>query len=144
MTTSKERKYNREYAKRYRKSPAGIRYYKKYYNSDANRRRRNRAIKRYHNSPGGKKYVRKFLLKKYGLTIAQRNKMLREQHGRCYICKKPEILIKKGEVQRLCIDHDHKTGKVRGVLCHKCNSGLGFFNDDPVLLAKAISFFKKV
>lgn len=47
-----------------------------------------------------------------------------------------------GSTKRLCIDHDHKSGKVRGVICHKCNSAIGLFDDDIRLLQNAISYLK--
>lgn len=56
------------------------------------------------------------------------------QDGHCYIC--PRSLI-------LHVDHCHKTHKVRGLLCNKCNRGIGMMNDDPVLLARAIDYLNK-
>lgn len=51
----------------------------------------------------------------------------------CMIC---------GSIERLCIDHDHATGEIRGILCSKCNSGLGMFRDSVCLLEKAASYLK--
>jgi hypothetical protein len=51
------------------------------------------------------------------------------QDGKCAICKQPERRTS------LCVDHDHVTGRVRGLLCHRCNIVLGFVNDNPTLLA---------
>lgn len=53
------------------------------------------------------------------------------QHGLCEIC---------GKESRMCLDHDHATGKARGWLCRQCNSGIGFLKDDPVILQKAIEY----
>lgn len=58
--------------------------------------------------------------------------------GVCMNCKLPNQSGKK-----LSIDHDHNTGKVRGLLCFKCNLGLGYFNDDPALLRKAAEYLER-
>jgi hypothetical protein len=59
--------------------------------------------------------------------------------GRCQICGK-EFDLTKGSKFGFRIDHDHQTGKVRGVLCNSCNIGLGFFKDNAVLLMKASEY----
>ena len=56
-----------------------------------------------------------------------------EQNGRCAICGVPEYELPS----RLYIDHDHETGKVRGLLCPSCNTGLGHLKDDPEVLLRA-------
>ena len=71
------------------------------------------------------------LLGKYGLSIEAYESMEEAQGGLCAICR---------ESRMLCVDHDHATGVVRGLLCHECNFGLGKFRDDPVLLRKAIAY----
>ena len=71
------------------------------------------------------------LLHKYGITMEDYDKMFMTQHGRCAICGCPP------NGKRLYIDHDHNGGKVRGLLCHKCNSMLGYARDDVAILAKA-------
>ena len=83
------------------------------------------------NNPGR---VRAYLLKrKYKLTPEERQDMIEEQRGCCLIC---------GEEQwdKLEVDHDHSTGKVRAMLCHNCNSGLGMFGDSVELLSIAYSY----
>ena len=62
--------------------------------------------------------------------------MLSSQDGKCSICGRERSQL----VKQLCVDHDHETGKVRGLLCDKCNRGLGFFNDDHELLKKALNY----
>lgn len=74
----------------------------------------------------------------HNLSITIFNKMLEEQEGVCAICGKTQI----GD-RALCVDHDHATGKIRALLCTKCNAGLGNFNDDTVLLSKAIDYLNK-
>lgn len=53
----------------------------------------------------------------------------------CKICRK-----QFGEQRKKCLDHDHKTGLVRGVVCHKCNSGLGMLEDSPALVQAAYTY----
>jgi Recombination endonuclease VII len=62
-------------------------------------------------------------LRKYGLTPADYERLLREQDGLCAFCH-------RRPARGLVVDHCHATNKVRGLLCDKCNSGLGFFEDD--------------
>lgn len=75
------------------------------------------------------KTQRKILLKKrYGLSLEGYAAMLDRQNGVCAICREKEVNKPLG------VDHDHKTGKVRDLLCDSCNLGLGRFNDDPARL----------
>lgn len=80
---------------------------------------------------------RRSVLKKYGLTEEHYQALLAAQSGMCAICKNP------GQ-RRLCIDHDHVTGQVRGLLCDHCNRALGSFNDDPALLQTAANYLTSV
>ena len=75
-------------------------------------------------------------IRRYGVDLKTYKALLESQRGRCAICGK----LPKGNEKRLGIDHDHETGKIRGLLCERCNMGLGFFNDDPQLLQKAIEY----
>jgi hypothetical protein len=70
----------------------------------------------------------------YGLTQEQTDQMLNDQRGSCLICR--------NELQKFCIDHDHTTGRVRGILCLKCNFMLGLANDNPSLLRNAINYLE--
>ena len=76
----------------------------------------------------------------YGITPEQYEDMLQTQGGACAICraKKPG-----GRTKLFFIDHCHNTGKVRGLLCMRCNTGLGLFLDNPKFLANAISYLKE-
>jgi hypothetical protein len=73
---------------------------------------------------------------KYGITLCQYWDIVKAQDGRCAIC---------GAVtqKRLFIDHDHITGKVRGLLCSSCNNGLGQFKDSTTALKQAIVYLEK-
>jgi hypothetical protein len=70
----------------------------------------------------------------YGISMADHDAMLARQRGVCAICKQSG--------QTLCVDHCHATGKVRGLLCSKCNSALGFCDDDPKRLLAAIVYLQ--
>lgn len=82
------------------------------------------------------------LRSKYDLSYVQYQVMLIEQGAVCAICKKSETRNKKGKIYRLHVDHDHATGKVRRLLCHHCNAGIGHFQDDPVLLRAAADYLE--
>ena len=83
---------------------------------------------------------RKALLRKYGLTLGDYERMLFEQDERCAICESPEC----DSNNSMAVDHDHQTGKVRGILCRRCNLVLGKMEDDPSLLEAAAAYLKKV
>lgn len=74
-------------------------------------------------------------LKATGFTPEDFKAKLEEQGGVCAICGTDD----PGKLD-FCADHDHATGTKRGVLCRKCNSGLGHFNDNPEVIAKAIEY----
>jgi hypothetical protein len=69
----------------------------------------------------------------YGVTTEDYQRMLKEQNGACAICKQQSD-------ETLGVDHCHATGKVRGLLCHKCNAGLGFYDDDSNRLREAAGY----
>ena len=80
----------------------------------------------------------------YGITGEQYGAMLAAQGGVCAICANPEVrLDRHGMPVALHVDHDHKTGAVRALLCYKCNSALGSMNDDPALFRKAADYLEK-
>jgi len=77
-----------------------------------------------------------------GFTAQDYERLFEAQNGVCAICSKPETVIdsRYGKTKDLAIDHDHQTGAIRALLCSNCNRGLGLFNDDAALLAKAQSY----
>lgn len=81
----------------------------------------------------------KVRLRQYGLTVDAYEAMLAGQGGRCLICRRA---FSDGKVISH-IDHDHKTGNVRGILCHSCNCGLGHFREDIAVMVAAIKYLKK-
>jgi hypothetical protein len=76
------------------------------------------------------------LNKYYGLTTDQYNQMLLSQNDCCAICNQHRKTLTKF----LCVDHDHKSGLIRGLLCSTCNKALGLLKDDPSNLFKAYQY----
>ncbi len=105
-------------------------------------------------TPGGRGYCGVHYtmyknVKEYGLTVDTYLALYDSQSGKCAICgvfgmpkghRLANGLGNKNSV--LCIDHDHATGAVRGLLCHKCNVSIGHFNDDPAALRKAAGYLE--
>ncbi len=80
--------------------------------------------------------------KRYGVSLEEYNILLQLQNYCCAICNIHESKLKHGRNQYLAVDHNHKTGKVRGLLCYKCNSALGFVNDGIQNLKNAIKYLE--
>lgn len=76
--------------------------------------------------------------RKYGIDYSEFIAMSNKQNNKCAICGND---LDMGKLTH--VDHDHKTGKVRGILCRNCNHGLGNFMDDISLMAKAIDYLRK-
>lgn len=74
----------------------------------------------------------------YGIDLATYHKMLAEQNHQCKICSAHQDTLKRA----MCVDHDHKTGKVRGLLCDTCNRSLGLLKDNIDTLMKAVKYLK--
>lgn len=91
------------------------------------------------------KYKNNQLKCKYKISLDDYNRMFAEQKGLCAICNNSELSIHNntGKIMRLAVDHDHKTGKVRGLLCGQCNQALGKFKDDSELILKAYNYLKE-
>lgn len=76
---------------------------------------------------------REHQLRRYGITPAEYDRLLEEQAGRCRVCAaEPDGVLD--------VDHDHDTGAVRGLLCRRCNRGIGLWKDDPELLRRAADY----
>lgn len=81
----------------------------------------------------------------YGISLDDYNHMLVKQNGVCAICRKAETVIHPASkrVKPLTIDHDHETRKVRGLVCHACNSVLGYVKDSPLVLRSAADYLER-
>src|SRR6185312_12520919 len=85
-------------------------------------------------------------LRKFGLTPVERDRLLAEQGGGCAVCGERMSRDKDprtGKQRRLHVDHCHRTGRVRGLLCASCNLGLGKFQDDPSRLERAAEYLRR-
>lgn len=83
------------------------------------------------------------LQQKYGITIDQYEWMLAKNAGLCWICNRPEERKRHQKaryLEALYVDHDHQTGMIRGLLCRKCNTGVGYFQDDAARMLAAIAY----
>lgn len=88
-----------------------------------------------------KLYARKNHLKiKYNLTIEEYDKMLLVQNNKCGICQLDSHINLKGH---LYVDHCHKTGAIRGLLCNNCNSAIGLLKEDEKLFAAAVTYLSR-
>lgn len=80
------------------------------------------------------------LKKTYGMSLEEYETLHAKQNGKCAVCGKPEISTINGNTLSLAVDHCHKTQDIRGLLCLKCNRGLGLFKDSADLLRKAAKY----
>ena len=78
------------------------------------------------------------LKKNYGITIDQYEQLLLDQDFTCVICEQKLDLGRN-----TCVDHDHSTGKVRGILCRQCNRTLGLLKDSESLLQNALDYLRR-
>ena len=97
-------------------------------------------------TPAGRERERRNTLRRYGLTPEEYDLLLSAQGGGCAICGRPETTRsnngKSDEIAMLTVDHDHKTGRVRGLLCASHNKGLGCFDDSVETLTAAIRYLE--
>ena len=83
-------------------------------------------------------YGRKRNLKRYGMTVSEFDSRFESQGSRCLICHSDDPYGRE-----FVVDHDHNTGKVRGILCNKCNPAIGMMDDDPDRLEAAAKYIRK-
>jgi len=114
--------------------------YQRDYN--AKHREQRRAAQKQWYAKNGRRASLKRRMAKLGGTLELWDSMFKAQDGRCAICNKEETAMLRGQVKCLSVDHDHVTGKIRSLLCTRCNNGLGSFLDDPQLLLAAITYLE--
>lgn len=100
-----------------------------------------------HNTDGFTTYCkeckyRRQSLKTYNLSPQESDMIFKGRSGKCAIGNSVETAVRNGRVRKLSIDHSHKTGKVRGLLCQRCNSALGLARDDSSILRKMAEYLE--
>ena len=110
------------------------------YCKECTRAKRRAAYQRY----GGKDVPYEQVLKRrYGITLADYNAMSLRQAHRCAVCRRPETAKSRGGgTRRLSVDHDHATGRVRGLLCHRCNLVVWALEDNHVTLPAIAAYIE--
>lgn len=112
----------------------------KYYSNPANKERHSAHHKKYRNKPEVLERSKDIKLqKRYGITLKDYYSILDQQNNRCAICLNDKV----NGPGRFRVDHDHKTGKVRGLLCFKCNTMLGNAKDDANVLINAAHYLAR-
>jgi hypothetical protein len=86
-------------------------------------------------------YRNRKLKENYGITLEEFESLLKEQNNKCFLCNF-EFPEDSKFSDKPCVDHCHKTGQVRRVLCHACNRGMGLLKDDPALLRKMADYIE--
>ena len=84
---------------------------------------------------------RRFDLKKYGLTLDDYERLLAQQGGHCAAC--PFVPNPTSRKRYLCVDHDHSSGRVRGLLCSGCNTALGLVRDEVERLLRLAAYVER-
>lgn len=88
---------------------------------------------------------KRMLVRKYGITVEQYDELTAAQNGKCAICAEPETSVdgKTGSLRSLAVDHCHQSGKVRGLLCSRCNTTIGKIEESPQLLRAMFDYLHK-
>ena len=120
------------------KSRANNRRY--YWNKGRNWRLRNKDRVNAKRRAGYRKW---YLVRQYGITPEDYDRILASQGNRCAICKTNDPQSRHSDGFRWHVDHCHKTNRVRGLLCFRCNVGIGHLGDDPLLVQSALDYLLK-
>lgn len=105
--------------------------------TEINRKNRERVRNKFKNDPN--LYRNKALKQRFGISLEDKNKMSASQGDACKICLKH---VSELEFP-LCVDHDHRTGKIRDLLCRECNLAIGFLKDSVDTLKSAIDYLER-
>lgn len=141
-SSCKEDKPHKEFNKSPKRRPFGL---CSRCNSCEKKRKSEQSKRKYWSLSEEDRYIynrEKNLKKNFGITLEDYDLMLESQNGMCAICKMSESIKhhSTGDVQPLVVDHDHKTGEVRGLLCTRCNKGIGLLMHNSQFLKNAIDY----
>jgi hypothetical protein len=92
---------------------------------------------------GRRSKLRTRLMYQFGLTLADYEAMLKAQGGLCALCGQPETATRKGTLRALCVDHCHESGRVRGLLCYRCNLAVGLIGDNAEWAGKLAAYLNR-
>lgn len=135
----KNKEVIRNRVKKYSKNNSEkIREYRKTYHEKNKEKLKKYQQDRYYNGNGRLENLESKLKKNYNLTLDGYNDLIVKQKGVCAICFNQCTSGKS-----LSVDHNHDTGKIRGLLCNRCNRGIGLMRDDAIILESAIKYLKE-
>lgn len=134
-----KKRCNKRYLRTDKGKIANKKWQQKWRKTEKGKAAKKRCNKRYLQTENGKMAKRKWQEKyKYGLTSEQRQNMYVEQNGCCVICGQPV------SYEKIYVDHNHKTGKVRSLLCNRCNIFVGFVEGTPELINPILKYLEIV
>lgn len=107
------------------------------------RRRKASSSSREHRRRNPDRYRSVDLRKRFGIGLEEYRGLEAEQRGVCAICQQPETITRNGKPRWLAVDHCHGSGKIRGLLCGRCNPMIGYANDDVAILRAAIAYLER-
>lgn len=111
---------------------------------DECRRHRNAQKKNWLASRGPDAVRANNLLYGHGISLDEYAQMFEDQQGRCASCRGEETQVSRnGTPHMMPVDHDHETGEVRGLLCHRCNRALGLLGDDPGTVQRLLIYIRR-
>ena len=138
-----DKEKQREYWNKYQQSEKRKAYKAAWYQANKDRLQGYRVKWRKKFPDNNRRYFRnRHLIKKYGITQDQYEVLYKQQGGICAICGGMPDITRHG-ITRLAIDHDHATGKIRGLLCNNCNAGMGIIGDTVEHLERAAEYLKR-
>ena len=128
--TQEQKEYCKIYYQEHREQAS--KYYQKYRKNPKKIQRHNEYNKKYH-----LEHKDKYREYKYGLSPDNYKELLKKQKTQCIICRQSFT-----EINVPCVDHDHNTGKIRGLLCRECNKLLGIAKDNSAILNNAVHYLE--